>query len=92
MSACRSCRAEVLWVETVPAGKRIPLDPPGVDFRAHGAIIVVGRFGYTLKELAERLALREAVSVARAEELIGARYDAHVSHFATCPQAAQHRR
>lgn len=92
MSACRSCPAELLWVETVPAGKRIPLDTATVDVTARGAIIVVGRFGYSLKELVERVSLKEAVSTRRAEALIAERYDAHLSHFSTCPGAARHRR
>lgn len=90
-NACRSCKAEMLWAETVPAGRKVPLDPATVEPTARGALILVNGFAYSHGELVDRLAQREGVSTTRAAELIRLRYDAHLSHFSTCPNARRHR-
>ena len=76
MSACRSCDAEVLWART-PQDKAIPIDPEPVE---GGNIVlhdpVPGR-------------PRTCHFVGRGTPSDGPRY---VSHFTTCPNAAQHRR
>lgn len=93
---CRSCRAEVLWAQTVPGGRNMPLDKAEVKSGAAGALVVVGACGkfwaYTPADLAERLAQSQGVSVQRASELVANDYAWHVSHFATCPDADKHRR
>lgn len=81
---CRSCNADVLWVRW-DSGKRMPVDavadmrPPG---KGGGNLVLTlkgGQFG----------------------ELICDRFDStkhdakrnrYTSHFATCPNAEQHRR
>jgi hypothetical protein len=92
-ATCRSCGADIVWAETVPAGRKVPLDAATVDPTARGALILVGnRYAYGHADLADRIAQRQAVSVARAEDVIRSRYDAHLSHFATCPTADRHRK
>lgn len=92
-ATCRSCGADVLWAETVPAGRKVPLDVATVDATARGALVLVAnRFAYSHRDLADRIAQRQAVSVARAADVIRTRYDAHLSHFATCPNARSHRK
>lgn len=83
-SKCRSCEADVLWVEWPSSGKKMPVDavadqrPPPKG----GTIVLTlsgGQFGKLL-----------------AEKYDPAKHDAkrnrYTSHFSTCPQADQHRR
>lgn len=77
-SACRSCGQEILWAVTAAKGRRIPLDPEPVP--DGNVILVQVTTGVT-----------EAV-VLRAEDRPAAGKARYVSHFSTCPQAAQHRR
>lgn len=56
ITRCRSCRAEIIWFETL-GGKRMPVD------------------AHSVQPEDEELDLER-----------------HVSHFATCPDAAQFRR
>jgi len=79
MSVCRSCHAPVLWVVT-QAGKRMPLDAAPTDA---GNVI---RYG-------------DAARVLTADEVAARRSPRHVdpgplyvSHFTSCPNAAQHRK
>lgn len=102
-SACKSCRAPVLWIRT-SAGKLMPLDA------SSGRWLVVGegsetgvepRGGTVLRgQLADAAAVEEIEAAAKAT---GSRWAtfvvnrrAHVlvftSHFVTCPDAGQHRR
>lgn len=75
MSRCRTCRAQIVWVE-LPSGRRMPVD---ADPSPAGQIRLDGTFGVVLdtdQTIAARLA---------GEPLF-------ISHFATCPDAGQHRR
>lgn len=97
MPGCRSCPADVVWVENAVSHARLPLDAAEVDDsradEAHVYVVVpAGRttWAYPIAELAERLALKEAVSTARARELVLERYELHESHFRTCPGASKH--
>lgn len=76
MSSCRTCHAEIEWVRT-PEGRTMPIDPePAED----GNLALIAGDPII------------AVPVAANELLVdddGLRYK---SHFATCPQADQHRR
>jgi hypothetical protein len=93
MSACRSCGAGVLWAET-QSGKRVPLDVELCDPTDKGAQIVArdGSEVYVrpYRKAVELVALRQAVSEQRARELV-AEMEAHLTHFATCEYADQHR-
>lgn len=79
MSSCGSCGAPIRWAKT-PAGKRIPLDAE--PDRARGNV----RLGYIG---GEELALVLAGAELEAARIDG---DLFLAHFATCPNAAAHRR
>lgn len=75
-STCRSCGAAIRWVETL-IGNRMPLDPePCVDGN-----VTLDRQGraHVLKSGNDRRVMREAGRTL------------YKSHFATCPNADQHR-
>lgn len=77
MSRCRSCDAEIVWAETVN-GKKIPLDA-GHHLRG----VRVKRDDPLI--LADEGDVRAGNAVIRA-------VPTYVSHFATCPNAAEHRK
>lgn len=82
---CKSCSAPVLWV-IMPSGKRNPLDAEPSDkgnVRARALQTRGEMNGHTQGVVLKGPALEEAR--AAGEQL-------YVSHFATCPSAAQHRR
>lgn len=75
-SNCRSCGAAIIWA-TMPSGKKNPLD-------AEPSLIGNVRLG----DGGTAAPLRDA-------EILKAREDGealYISHFATCQNAAQHRR
>lgn len=76
LSECRSCGAEILWVTTTN-GKRMPVDREPSD-----------RGNVDITDLSQARYLRQGqVELAREANL-----PLHLSHFATCPNAARHRR
>jgi hypothetical protein len=80
MAECKSCRANVRWVTLQPSGKRNPIDPSPAPT---GNIKLVGVNDWT----------QEAV-VLSGLTLDQARANGtplYLSHFATCPNAKQHR-
>ncbi len=77
MARCRTCAREVLWALT-EHGKAIPIDP---DPRPDGNIVLRSVGGVDQ---------RIAHVLAAAEVAPGA--PRYVSHFATCPDSALHRR
>lgn len=82
MSArCRTCRAPVVWA-VLPSGRRIPLDPePDPAGRVRLEAIGPGT---------DRAAV--VLNTGDAEDARAAGEALYTSHFATCPQADQHRR
>lgn len=76
MAACRSCGESIIW-RTTPGGKPMPLDPEPVD---HGNVIV----------LDDRRC--RVVGGAAAEDHKREGGELYVSHFATCPNANEHRK
>lgn len=81
MSACRSCGAPLLWCRTT-AGKAMPIDPTP----------------YLAKECDPRATVvlyephsADPAFVVQAGK-IGRDQVVYVSHFASCPNAAAHRR
>lgn len=81
--ACRSCGAVIVWTFT-PKGRRMPLDPESVS---DGNVIVTGHIQGGKDHGTP------TVTVLRAGELpLQPGEPLYVSHFSTCPQAAQHRR
>jgi hypothetical protein len=79
---CRSCDADILWVEWA-SGRRMPVDAVA-DNRP------VGRGGDIV------LAHRKDADKLLAEKYEPGKHDAkrnrYTSHFATCPNADEHRR
>lgn len=79
-SDCATCGAAIRWVVT-EHGKRMPIDVSPVN---DGNIVLRERLGQTPIAVVLTGGMFGAI-----EQPKGARYK---SHFATCPQAAQHRR
>jgi hypothetical protein len=79
MATCRSCGAEIRWERTA-AGKAIPLDPAPVS---EGNIDVVWTGG---SEVAAVLGPDDALAAQAAGHRL------YLTHFATCPNAATHRK
>lgn len=94
MKACNSCgAADLRWVTMAASGRRILIEPAECKPTERGALFIVNnQWAYSAKQIGERLAQREGVSEYRARELAASRYPSHLSHFATCPNAEQHRR
>lgn len=79
MTTCRSCGADIIWARTEHS-KRMPLDAQPVD----------GSQGHTFVLRDPTSAEGPLAISATPAQLPGEVY--YVSHFATCPQAAEHRR
>lgn len=76
---CRVCGEQVIWVRT-RAGKNMPCNTTLVDYKADG-----GR---------DKIVLPAGDVVSGTIVPAGGNPDGHgyISHFATCPYAAQHRK
>lgn len=80
MAKCKSCGAEIVWVE-MPSGKAMPCDPAIIMYWASikGRHTIITPNGETVRcELDGDLNNSTGVG--------------YVPHWATCPNAAQHRR
>jgi hypothetical protein len=76
MKTCRSCGAPIRWVVTYQ-GRRMPVD---VEPAKDGNIVLEGDTAVAVGKPAKRLAYgRPGTPLYR-------------SHFASCPQASEHRR
>lgn len=85
-SECRSCGAEILWVRWERSGKRMPVDA-GPDMRPlpqGGDVVLALRGGEFGELIAEKYRPKK-----HGEQRNRNRY---TSHFATCPDAKEHRR
>lgn len=95
MSRCKSCGAGIVWAETVPGGKNIPLDTTECSLSDGGAFVLVSKgdkhYAYKLRDLSERIAAAEGKSLDHARASAIARYESRLSHFSTCPHADEHR-
>ncbi len=78
MSNCRSCNADILWART-ERGSRMPLDAEPVDSTGRNLFVLRD------KSSSEGPLAIAAWGLAHTEPH-------YVSHFATCPNADQHRR
>jgi len=76
---CKSCNAPIVWAIT-PKGKRAPIDAEPSD---KGNIRIQTDAAAPIAHYLSEIEL--AAARASGERL-------HLSHFVTCPQAAQHRR
>lgn len=91
---CNSCGAPIRWAISESSGKAIPLD---IETVADGNIIETGMIDPSSKSPVIRyLKKSESITFPKMGDLFGssARDDVHryVSHFATCPNADQHRK
>lgn len=89
--ACRSCDAPIYWVHIVKKdGKpgRMPFD---VEPAPNGTHRLVGRMS-TFNNRPVMDLHATFVPLPEREEMIKAGVRLRLSHFATCPQAEQHRR
>lgn len=77
---CRSCGARISWMKTDKGGT-MPLDPDPVP---DGNVIIVAK--------AEPRWTAHLAHVLSKDEAVPEGTKRYVSHFATCPQAAEHRR
>ena len=80
MSTCSSCGAEIIWVRVQASGKAMPIDEWS---RPDGNIREVDRGDEILVEILGRK---------EAQRLRDEGVPLFRSHFATCPNAAKHRR
>ena len=78
VSSCRTCRAEIVWAQT-ENGQRIPLDAAPYDGDSPRGLFVFRRH-------------LNSVYVVAATPDAFAGEQLYRSHFATCPDAADHRR
>lgn len=79
---CRSCGRQILWIKTT-AGKNMPVDTTYIDYK-------LPKEG----EKATEKIVTPTGEVISANRSDGDNADGYgyISHFATCPNAAQHRR
>lgn len=91
MSACRSCGAPVIWAKTA-AGKLMPLDAVSLSIDTPGAFVIKQGEAIAVDRAVEMYAADKAVSIAHARQWLDEDRGAHLSHFATCPNASSHRR
>lgn len=76
MSKCKSCGKEIIWVNT-KRGKSMPCDAAPIRFsRAEKGELFVTPFGEVVS----------GVRCSTSDEI------GYISHFATCPNANQHRK
>lgn len=79
MSRCKSCGAEIIWIKTF-SGKSMPCDPENIPFYAgEGKELFVTAGG-------------AVVHGTRAYAESELTHTGYISHFATCPNANEHRR
>lgn len=85
MANCRSCYAEIIWLDT-EKGNKMPVNPEVVKIivASNGNTTIVTSLGKIIKGF--RI---DTDQVLLFEEVTALGY---VSHFATCPNALQHRR
>lgn len=92
MSYCSSCPASVLWVVML-SGKRMPLDLGTVEPFSKGAIVTIGGISYSGKAALESTMEARKVSEREAKRILSdPAFTWRVSHYATCPDAASHRK
>lgn len=85
MRTCRSCAAPIVWVEMVETGKRMPVDAQPVQPAAFDQML--GLVAVPDHPVEKSLVVSQYTTIGQLRDR-----RLHVSHFATCPNAAIHRR
>lgn len=80
MAKCKSCGAEIIWI-TMKSGKKMPCDAKPITYRT---LVPGTKGGLTLVTPDGRVA--SGVFDPGSDQV------GYTSHFATCPNAAQHRK
>ena len=80
MATCKSCGAEIRWIK-MASGKVMPVNAEPVTFSG----VQPGAKG-------AELFVQENGKLARGVFKVAGEYTGYISHFATCPAAALHRR
>lgn len=81
MSECRSCGAEIEWVVVSKSGKNMPIDVIPTDTGN------IAKLPTTDAATGNKL-----VEYVMQGGMLGDHRELYVSHFATCPNADQHRK
>lgn len=96
VKACSSCGAGVVWCRHADTDRPMPMDAAQALPGAPGAFVVrrtrMGAVTYSPDEAVARRAVECQESEADARAFLLAHGEWRVSHFATCPDAAKHRR
>ncbi len=90
LSRCRSCEAAIIWTITTN-GKRMPVDADPVasvrGFRIDETLLDEAQMGFNDDDLKPG---KDVLAIYVMDAAPGERL--YLSHFATCPDADQHRR
>lgn len=90
MTVCKSCGRPILWIRT-KSGKVMPVDPDQkiLLYDPKGKDTIITAQGEAVRGTItnDYATLREAREVHSYNAVAG-----YISHFATCPNAAQHRK
>lgn len=80
-STCRSCGRQIIWIRT-KAGKNMPCDTTLINYKLDGNATdnIVTENGNVIRCNARDISPEEADGTG------------YISHFATCPNAARHRK
>ena len=80
MSKCRSCGAKIIWIRTA-AGKMMPCNPEKIHYRR-----------YEGAGTPEKILVTPDGNITMGTPDPSSDLYGYVSHFATCPAAAAHRK
>lgn len=86
---CSSCGARIVYAHAAKTGRLMPVDHEPDNVRGN-VLLAVERGGVTAYLFGDA-ALATAAEQVLAEGEHRPMRDRHLSHFATCPQAAEHR-
>ena len=84
-STCKSCGAKIVWIKTT-RGKQMPCNAEQVQYQENkrGSALIVTKDGDVVRG---NIIDDKQTSLVPVVDGVG-----YVSHFATCPNAARHRR